>query len=269
MATSTFSYEDYDQMQARLDPALDKLRTEIPEALEQHKDSSHLWYRLKAGWELTEEWLGSRDRWPAIMDGETLNSLDRRKGEWFPPSPKVLYVTKEEFQALSQRDLDYFPYIVIKGGYKEKLGHHLETLQKKFEAHPKARVDIQSYTSTFIGGLASPVYDGGVAKQSARRLDDMLTGLKHANSKPLMREHNYGEPWKKSLPWNWLNLNVNIFDDIDAPTDAHECLRYLNDTIANLQPWQVSPSTTRTFCKPSDHGDVQACLKSNILGEKG
>lgn len=178
-------------------------------------------------------------------------------------------MTKEEFQGLSQDNLDHYPFIVIKGGYKDKLGHHLETPKKRFEEKPKARVDIQSYTATFIGGLSSPVYDGGVAKQSASRLSDMLTTINSGNSKPFMRDHKYGEPWKKGLPWNWLNLNRNIIDDIDAPTDTHECLRSLNDIVANLQPWQTSTSTRDKFGKPSDHGDVQACLEFNILGEKG
>ncbi|RDI78824.1 hypothetical protein Vi05172_g11210 [Venturia inaequalis] len=266
MTKFQYTRKDYERMQARLNPALEELRTEIRETLDQHEDRSHLWTRLKEGWELTEEWLGSEDKWPTIMTGEGLKECKDRGKKW-PRSTKVLYVTGEEFKGLTKREMNAFAYIVIKGGYEGELGHHLESLRDSFEKTPKARVDVQNYTPRNIADLASPVYDGGLAKHSASRLDDMLVAL--GDPKPLMQKHYRGEPWKKSLPWNWLNLNGNLFDDIDAPTDAHECLQALNDIVDDIQPWEVSASTKETFGKPSDDGDVQACLRFNILGEKG
>ncbi|QDS77748.1 hypothetical protein FKW77_004753 [Venturia effusa] len=248
MATLEFTYDDYEAMQARLDPELDELR---------HKNSSHLWPRLKEGWEFTEQWLGSRNEWPEIMTGDSLNKINQRS-ESYPPSRKILYVTKEGFDVLTQEDLDRWPFIVIKVGYKNKMGHHLETLQKKFAQTPKARVDVQSYTTTIIGGSESPVYDGGTAKQSASRLKDMLAARESEDPKPLMRDHVHGRPWKKSLPWNWLSLNGDLFDDIDAPTDAHESLQLLHKTISNLQPWR----STRVLGLPRKSGYTAGIRRS-------
>jgi hypothetical protein len=258
---ASFSQQDYHILRERLNSRIDDITTEIQDTLKKYETESHIWQGLKAGWEFMLEWLQSQQRWPEVDTFADLHNDNI-------PTRKVLYVNGNDYANLSPDQLKKYPFIVIKNSYPQwLLGPHLQALKEKLEVQPDGILNIQKYAAAKPG----QTFDERAVTVAAERIAEMIHSRSKETSKPLIRESS--TPWDHRLPWNFLNIDGSILDQMSSPTAMHDCLRIL-DTLCEADKRRLSPKFG--FGKPYDQpesktffADVESCRRFIILGEKG